>query len=86
MTELGDQATAIKLQLTQSQTRPSMHSGENPAELQEKYDKIAAEYKTLHEEFVGINQTPKTAKSFLWWSGIAFVVAGGIIVMANRDA
>jgi hypothetical protein len=84
MTELGNRASDIKLQLTRAQAKPSMHSGLNPAELQAEYDKISAEYKTLYDEFSGATQTPKTASSILRWSGIAFVVAGAIVVFANR--
>lgn len=86
MTELGDRAGIIKLQLSQSQTRPTMHAGQNPAELKEEYDKISVEYKALHEEFVGANNAPKTAARFLQWAGIAFVAAGGFIVFVNRGS
>jgi len=85
MTQLGNQATEIARQLQQAKTRPSMHSGENPAELQAKYDVIAAEYKALHEEFTSAQDGPKSAATFLKWSGIAFVVAGGLIVFATRS-
>src|SRR5690349_5343805 len=68
LTELGNQATAIQLQIDRSKTRPSMHSGENPAELQEKYEQVAAEYKTLYAEFKGADAAPKTASVFLRWS------------------
>ena len=86
MSALGDQATELQRQILASQSRPSMHSGENPAELQEKYDKVAAEYKALHEEFMGNTKAPESASRFLRWSGIAFVIAGGLVVFATRSA
>jgi hypothetical protein len=84
MAELGGQAGKLKEQLVQAGSRPKMHAGKNPAELKAEYDKVAAEYKSLHDEFTGAVETPKTASKILRWSGIAFVVAGAIIVFANR--
>jgi hypothetical protein len=86
MTELGNQATAIQLKIDQATARPSMHAGENPAELKAQYDEVAAEYKSLYEEFKSADAAPKTAAVFLRWSGIAFVVAGGLVVFATRGA
>lgn len=84
MTELGNRATEINLQLTRAQAKPSMHSGVNAAELKAEYDKVSADYKVLYDEFSGATQTPKTASSILRWSGIAFVLAGAIVVFASR--
>jgi hypothetical protein len=84
MTELGDQANLLKMQLAKAQTSPSMHSGKNPAEIQEEYDKIAVEYAELHQAFLSASNSPKTSASILRWSGIAFVAAGGLFVFANR--
>jgi hypothetical protein len=81
MSELNDQADAIKLQLSKGKFKP----GESAAKLQESYDKVSEEYKALHQEYLGATQSPKTAKSFLWWSGIAFIVAGTVVVFAKRD-
>lgn len=86
MTELGNQATAIQMKIDQATARPSMHAGENPAELKAKYDEVAAEYKLLYAEFKSADESPKTAAVFLRWSGIAFVVAGGLVVFATRSA
>jgi hypothetical protein len=86
LTDLGNQATEIQLQLGQSRTRPSMHSGVNPAELPEKLEKVNAEYKALYEEFRTATERPKSASRYLKWSGIAFVVAGALIVFATRSA
>jgi len=61
-----------------------MHSGRNAAELKAEYEKIAAEYKTLHEEFVSASGSPKTAARFLRWAGIAFIAAGALVVLATR--
>lgn len=84
LTQLGDKGTLIKLQLEKAKSRPSMHAGQNPAELQSQYDQIAAEYAALHQEFMSASNAPKTASSFLRWSGIAFVAAGALLVFANR--
>lgn len=85
MTSLGDQATEIRLKLDLAKSKPSMHSGENPAELQAKYDEVAAQYKELYEEFNGASKAPESASRLLRWSGIAFVAAGGFITFATRS-
>lgn len=85
MNELADQAGAMRLQIHSGKTKPSMHSGENPAELQEKYNKLDVEYKTLYEEFLSARDSPAEASRFLRWSGIAFVVAGALVVFATRS-
>jgi hypothetical protein len=84
--ELGNRATEIQLELGKAKTRPSMHSGQNPAELQAEYDQVAKEYKTLHEEFTSKSKAPDSASTILRWSGIAFVVAGGLVVFATRSS
>ena len=47
--------------LDKAQTRPSMHSGENPAELKEELEKVSAEYKALYEEFSGVSKAPESS-------------------------
>lgn len=84
MTELGNQATALKLQM-QSQSKPSMHAGQNQAELKEKYDQVSAEYKILYDEFRSAKDSPQTSSSILRWAGIAFIAAGAMVVMATRN-
>ena len=84
LTTVGNECSEIKLQLNKP-GKPSTKPGETPADLKAKFAKLDAEYKELYQEFVGASEGPKTAKRFLWWSGIAFVVAGGIITMAGRS-
>jgi hypothetical protein len=84
MADIGGEAGKLKAAIKLAQARPSMHAGQNPAEMQAKYEKLSAEYKSLHDEFTGAVDTPKTASKILRWSGIAFVIAGAIIVFANR--
>ena len=84
MTELGNQATAIKLEMGQRETRPSMHAGQNVAELKGKYDQIYAEYTALYEEFRSAKDSPQTSSSYLRWIGIACVAVGAVVVMATR--
>jgi hypothetical protein len=85
MIELGNRAAEIQRQLSHAEARPSMHAGVNPAELKAEYEKVSAEYKELYEAFSGATESPKTASRILRWSGIAFVVAGAIVVFAGRE-
>ena len=85
MTDLGNQATAIKLEMGQRESRPSMHAGQNVAELKSKYDQISADYTALYEEFRSAKDSPQTSSSYLRWAGIACVAAGAVVVMATRN-
>ena len=86
LTELGNQATQIKLQLLKAKEKPSMHSGQSAAELQEQYDKVAADYKILYDEFHNVSESPKTISAYLKWTGIALVLVGAGLVLATREA
>jgi hypothetical protein len=86
LTELGNRATALQLQLDQAKARPSMHSGLNPAELKAEQEQVEADYKALYQEFASASNSPKTAASFLRWAGIAFIAAGALVVMATRGS
>jgi hypothetical protein len=83
LTTVGNECSAIKLKLSNLGNKPGA-PGESQADLKAKFDKLDAEYKQLYQEFNGATESPKTAKRFLWWSGIAFVVAGGVVVFASR--
>lgn len=84
MSDVGYHARLIDLELSKAKQSPSMHRGKSAAELQAEYDKLDAEFKQLRGEFTNASDSPKTASRILRWSGIAFVVAGGAIVFANR--
>ncbi|MCA9236116.1 MAG: hypothetical protein KDA44_11635 [Planctomycetales bacterium] len=86
LTELGNQATQTNLKLLKAKERPSMHSGESAAELQDQFDKISAEYKALYDEFHNASESPKTISTALKWTGIGLTLLGGIAVLATRDA
>lgn len=84
MAELTQQAHNMMFEVKAAEEKPSMHSGKNPAEVKAEYEKVKAELDTLRAEFEGKRDSPKTAATFLRWSGIAFVVAGAIVVFASR--
>ncbi|MAT70450.1 MAG: hypothetical protein CMJ58_13105 [Planctomycetaceae bacterium] len=84
LTELGNQATELSLKLQQSQSRPSMHSGQGAAELKEQFDKVDAEYRELYQEFKSAKDTPQTIAGALKWTGIGLALVGGIMVMVAR--
>jgi hypothetical protein len=86
MAELGSQANLLKFSLVEAKNRPSIHSGKNPAEVQAEYDKVTAEYDQLKQEFASATNSPKTTATFLRWSGVAFIIAGAMVIMATRSA
>lgn len=86
LAELTKQSHTLMFQVNAAKQKPSMHSGSDAGDVQKKYKDVTEERDTLRAEFEGKRDSPKTAATILRWSGIAFVVAGGIIVFASRDA
>jgi hypothetical protein len=86
LAELTQKAHNLMFEANAAQQKPSTQAGKNSAGVQEEYRKVSEELTTLRTEFEGKRDSPKTASTILRWSGIAFVVAGAIIVFANRDA
>jgi hypothetical protein len=84
MSELSEKGHILGGQLDVAKRRPNMHGGRSAAELEAEYKQVTEELTQLREEFESKRDTPKTMASYLRWSGIAFVVAGAIIVFANR--
>jgi hypothetical protein len=85
MSDLVDKAHILGGQLEGAKRRPNMHSGRSAAEIEAEYNQTKTELAELKQEFEGKRDAPKKAASYLCWSGVAFIVAGGFIVMANRS-
>jgi len=84
LSELGSETNRLKFALVQSQHNPSVHAGQNPAEVKLEYDKVRQEYDLLHQEFLSAQDTPKTVAAVLRWAGIVLVVAGAVLFYANQ--
>ncbi len=85
MSDLGVQVHKLGGELDAAKRRPSMH-GRKVADIQAEYTKAREEHAQLKAEFNGSINRPKTAATVLRWSGIAFIVAGGLVVFATRSA
>lgn len=85
MNELSMQAHQLGGELDSARRHPSMHS-KRPADVIEvEYKKTVAELEQLRVEFNEKKDAPNRAASFLRWSGIAFIVAGGLVTFAQRS-
>jgi hypothetical protein len=84
MRELSEKAHVLGGQIEGGQTRPNLHGGRNIADLEAEYKQVTAELKQLGDEAEGKIEAPKTASRILRYSGIAFVIAGGLVIFANR--
>jgi uncharacterized protein with NRDE domain len=71
-------------QVAAAKEKPSMHGGSNAAELEAEFEKVKAELKQLADELDGKIESPKTTATILRYAGIAFVVAGGLVVYASK--
>jgi hypothetical protein len=83
MTELSAKAHALGFEMAAAE-KPSMHRGRSLSEVKAEYEQVNSELATLREELAGKVAAPARASSILRWSGIAFVVAGGLVVYATR--
>jgi len=84
MAELKGQAHVLVAQVAAAKEKPSMHGGSNAAELEAEFEKVKAELKQLADELDGKIESPKTTATILRYAGIAFVVAGGLVVYASK--
>jgi hypothetical protein len=85
MAELSGKAHALGFELAAAQ-KPSMHKGRSLPEVKAEYDQVNAELTSLRDELGGKVAAPARASTILRWSGIAFVVAGGLVVFATRSS
>ncbi|WP_428307655.1 hypothetical protein [Lacipirellula sp.] len=84
MSELKGRAHTLVTQVAAAKEKPSMHGGSNAAELEAEFEKVKAELKELADELDGRIESPKTTSTILRYAGIAFVVAGGLVVYASK--
>ena len=85
LAELGSETNRLKFALVQSRQNPSVHAGQNPAEVKLAYDKAREEYDLLHQQFQAARDTPKTVAAGLRWAGIALVAAGTLLFYVKRS-
>ena len=85
LAELGSETNRLKFALVQSQQNPSIHGGQNPAEVKRAYEKARQEYDLLHQEFLSARDRPKTMAAMLSWAGIVLVAAGAVWFYANQS-
>jgi hypothetical protein len=83
--ELSRQAHVLGGQRGAASAKPNMHGGKSAAEIEEEFKRVTTELEKLGAEAEGRIEAPKTAASILRWAGIAFVVAGGLVVFATRS-
>ncbi len=85
LAELGSETNRLQFALVQAQQNPSVHAGENPAEVKLAYDKVRQEYDLLQQEFESARDTPKTVAAALRWVGIGLIVGGALFFYADRN-
>ncbi len=84
--DLRNRAHILSGKVAGASAKPSMHGGENAAEIQAELDQVKAELQSLDSELQGKIDAPATASSILRYAGIAFVVAGGLAVYAGKGS
>jgi hypothetical protein len=84
MNSLGIEAHKLGGELDVARRRPSMH-GRSATAIEAEYKKTTDELTQLKEEFQDVQQGPKTMSSVLRWTGIVFVLLGGMTILSNRN-
>ena len=84
MADLKGRAHILVAEVAAAKEKPNMHGGSNAAELEAEFAEVKAELGQLAEELEGRIESPKTTATILRYAGIAFVVAGGLVVYAGR--
>jgi hypothetical protein len=82
--ELRNRAHILSGEVAAASDKPSMHGGPNAAEKKAEFEQVKTELESLDAELQGKIDAPTTAASILRYSGIAFVIAGGLAVYAGR--
>jgi len=85
LADLTKQVHNLMFEDQQAKEKPSKEPGKTPAEVHQRYLSAKSELETLSAEFTGKRDAPKTAAFYLRLSGGAFVVAGGLILLAKRE-
>lgn len=83
-TELRNRAHILSGEVAAAMAKPNMHGGAGAAEKQAELEQVKAEYDLLDAELQGKIDAPAKAASILRYAGIAFVVAGGLVVYAGK--
>jgi hypothetical protein len=86
LSELGSETNRLKFAIVEAKNNPSMHSGQNPAVLQQQYDEVREEYDVLHQEFLNASQRPQNMSTVLRWSGIALIIVGAVMTFIGRSS
>ena len=86
LSEMGSELNRLKFAIVQAQNNPSMHSGENPAELKQQYDDLRTQYDELHQEFLNAKESPERTSSLLRWVGIALIGIGAMLALIIRSS
>ena len=86
LAELGSETNRLGFAVVEAQNNPSMHAGQNPAELQRQYDEVRDKYDVLHQEFLNASKQPQEIATMLRWSGIALIVVGAVITFIGRSS
>lgn len=85
LSELGSELKGLGFRLAEAQANPSMHRGENPAEIKLKHDEVKAEYDALYTQFESARDRPASTGNALKWVGIIVAGIGALFVFAGRQ-
>jgi hypothetical protein len=85
LSELSSRAHILGGELEAARSKPNMQRGKSAAEIETEFKQVTAELKELGAEADGKIEAPKTAAWIMRWAGVAFVVAGGLVIFAGRS-
>lgn len=84
LSELQSEANKLQFEIVKAKKNPSIHGGQNPAELRAAYQETLAKYEILKAELDSARDSPASTGKALKWIGIIMVVGGALFVFATR--
>lgn len=85
LSELNQEVHGLMFKAAEAEARPNMVKGGNPAEVIAEYREKKQKLEELNKEFQGIKDSPQTSAKYLRWTGIAFVLLGGLGTMVGKE-
>jgi hypothetical protein len=76
LSEVGARMHVLRFTVGNGETRPNMHGGPDLIKAKAELESLKEEYKTLSDEFHGIQSRPHTVSKVMKWSGISLAVVG----------
>ena len=85
MMELSNRSHSLLVSTQLREQNPSMHAGQNVAELEEEFSQVRGELEVLREEYETARDRPEWLARLLRWVGGTLTAIGIVCCLAVRE-